>query len=134
MIKISLLTGLAFILAGCATATPGCTAGLMPVVEARLFFGDQIAGGGMVSAAQWQQFLDSEVTPRFPEGFAVLTTSGQWRGSNGVIARETGHELVIIFAPAAAPAPTVDAIRTAYKRRFMQESVLLAESPACAGF
>lgn len=103
-------------------------------MEARLFFGDQIAGGGMIDAAQWQQFIDSEVTPRFPDGFTALTTMGQWRGSNGMIARETGHELVIVHAPLAGTDQKLDEIRAAYKQRYMQESVLLAESLTCAGF
>ena len=104
------------------------------MLEARLFFGDQITGDGTISATQWRQFVDSEVTPRFPDGFTVLTTMGQWSRSDGMIARETGHELVIIFARSAATGEKLDAIRAAYKRRFMQESVLLVESPACAGF
>jgi len=103
-------------------------------MEARLFFGDQIAGSGMVSAAQWQQFVDMEVTPRFPDGFTVLTTMGQWRGDSGMIVRETGHELVIDSVPAAVTAAKLDEIRAAYKQRFMQESVLLSESSVCAGF
>ena len=89
--KFLLLAGLPFMITGCAGAVPSCSGGLMPMMEARMFFGDQIAGGGMVSAAQWQQFVDSEVTPRFPDGFTVLTTLGQWRGAGGMIARETGH-------------------------------------------
>lgn len=121
-------------LTGCAGVVPGCTRGLMPMMEARLFFGDQIAGAGTVSAAQWQQFVDSEVTPRFPDGFTMLTAMGQWRGANGMIARETGHELVIIFVPAAAAAGKLDAIRAAYRQRYMQDSVLLTESSVCAGF
>lgn len=132
--KFIFLTGLAFMLTGCAGIVPGCTGGLMPMMEARLFFGDLIAGGGIISPAQWQQFVDAEVTPRFPEGFTVLTTTGQWRGANGMIARETGHELVIVFAPAAGTRQKLDEIRTAYKQRFIQESVLLAQSSACAGF
>lgn len=132
--KFIFLTGLLFILTGCATAIPGCTGGLSPMMEARLFFGDEIAGRGMVEAAQWQQFVDAEVTPRFPDGFTVLTTTGQWRRPDGMVARETGHELVIIFVPAAGTSQKLDEIRTAYKQRFMQESVLIAESSACAGF
>lgn len=103
-------------------------------MEARLFFGDQIGGGGLISAAQWQLFTDLEVTPRFPDGFTALTTTGQWRGSNGMIAREFGHELVIVYAPVAGTDQKLDEIRAAYKQRYMQESVLLAESPTCAGF
>lgn len=134
MRKFAFLTALAVTLAGCAAVIPGCTGGLMPMTEARLFFGDQIAGGGLVSATQWQQFVDSEVTPRFPDGFTVLTTTGQWRRTDGMIARESGHELVIVFASGVATAAKLDEIRAIYNQRFMQESVLLAESPACAGF
>lgn len=127
------MSGLAFSLAGCAGMVPGCSGGLAPMMEARLFFGDDIAGARMVSAAEWQQFVDAEVTPRFPDGFTVLSTAGQWRRPDGVIARETGHELVIVFSPDAATGPKLAGIRAAYRQHFMQDSVLLAESPACGG-
>lgn len=103
------------------------------MVEARLFFGDQIAGDGAVNAGEWQQFVDQEVTPRFPAGFTVLATTGQWRRPDGTIARETGHELLIILGRSAVADKKLDEIRAAYKRRFMQDSVLLAQAPDCAG-
>jgi hypothetical protein len=104
------------------------------MMEAQVFFGDDIGGGVVVTAGQWLEFMDSEVTPRFPAGFTVVTTAGQWRRADGAIARESGHELVIVFARTAAEEDKLNEIRNAYKRRFMQESVLLAEAPVCAGF
>jgi uncharacterized protein DUF3574 len=80
---------------------------------------------------QWQNFVDEEITSRFPNGFTIIDTQGQWRNRDGVTSRETGHELVIIAADAQTK---LGAIRDAYKRRFMQESVLLVESPVCAAF
>ena len=38
-----------------------------------LFFGTAIKGGGVVTDEQFRAFLDSEITPRFPEGLTVLT-------------------------------------------------------------
>ena len=99
-----------------------------------MFFGDERAGGGVVTAGQWQEFMDSEVTPRFPAGFTVVATAGQWRGADGAITRESGHELIIVFARTAVEENKLNEIRNAYMRRFMQESVLLAEAPVCAGF
>jgi hypothetical protein len=124
----------AFCVSACAGAPPFCPAGLSQMVEAQLFFGDEIPGGGSVSAGQWQEFVDSEVTPRFPAGFTVLVTAGQWRRPDGVIERESGHELLIVFARTPSDAGKLDEIRSAYMRRFRQESVLLAESPVCSRF
>jgi hypothetical protein len=104
------------------------------MMEAQVFFGDEITGGVVVTAGQWQEFIDSEVTSRFPAGFTVLATYGQWRRADGAIMRENGHELVIVFARTAAEENKLNEIRSVYMRRFMQESVLLAEAPVCAGF
>ena len=96
--------------------------------QAELFF------GGSISAAGWQIFIDQEVTPRFPAGFTVIETQGEWRNRMGMISRETGHELLIIFGSAPDVQTKLKDIREAYNRRFVQESVLLEEIPVCAGF
>jgi hypothetical protein len=78
--------------------------------------------------------VDQEVTPRFPDGFTVFETQGQWRNRDGTIARETGHELLIVMARNDQNEERLQAIRDTYRRRFMEESVLLTEAPVCAGF
>ncbi len=125
---------LALLLSACAAAIPACPAGLTPMVRAELFFGDGLPGGGTVSEAEWQEFVDREVTPRFPAGFTVLATFGQWKRVAGSIAREHGHDLVIVFTQSAAEARRINDVRSAYEHRFQQESVLLAEAPVCADF
>jgi hypothetical protein len=107
---------------------PVCSAGLSPLVEAQLFF------GGSIAAEQWRAFMDQEITPRFPDGFTVLVTQGQWRNRDGTISRETGHELLIVMMRSQTGEESLNRVRDAYKRRFMQESVLLAEATVCAGF
>ena len=98
------------------------------IVEAKLFF------GGSIVPEQWRAFLDQEISPRFPDGFTVLETQGQWRNRDGTISRETGHELLIIITRSNTNEEGLNAIRDAYKRRLMQELVLLTELPVCAGF
>ena len=42
-------------------------------------------GGGEVSEEEWRAFLETEVTPRFPDGLTVLTAYGQWRSRSGEV-------------------------------------------------
>lgn len=129
-------------LGGCATtpATTGqgaaaCRAPLKAMTQVDLYFGRNIPSGGEVSDAQWRQFLDEVVTPRFPDGLSVLDVYGQWKSTRtGAIARERSKRLSIIVPDAAAAATQVEAIKAAYKQRFRQESVLQSEAGVCAAF
>lgn len=129
-------------LGGCATtpATTGqgaaaCRAPLKAMTQVDLYFGRNIPTGGEVSDAQWRQFLDEVVTPRFPDGLSVLDVYGQWKSTRtGAIARERSKRLSIIVPDAAAAASEVEAIKAAYKQRFRQESVLQSEAGVCAAF
>jgi len=118
---------------GCAAiAPPACGSGLTPMTQAQLFFGRDIERRATVSDQQWQDFIDQEVTPRFPDGFSVWDVTGQYRDQSRTIVREPGKQ-VLIFTR-TADEPKLNAIRDAYNGRFKQESVLLVQSPVCAGF
>src|ERR1035441_5387891 len=51
-------------------------------VDTRLYFGlgPAEAPEKGVSEAAWREFLDKEVTPRFPAGLSVMEVYGQWQG------------------------------------------------------
>lgn len=106
------------------------------MAQVDLYFGRNIpGGGGEVSDAQWRQFLDEVVTPRFPDGLSVLDVQGQWKSTRtGAIARERSKRLSIIVPDATSAAANFEAIKAAYKQRFRQESVLQSEQPVCAAF
>lgn len=124
-----------FTLAGCAGVAPqACAPGLIRMTQAELFFGRNVPARAPVSEEEWQRFLDEEVTPRFPDGFSVANVSGQYRNSARMIVRESSKELLIVLPGSLADQAKLNAIRDAYKRRFNQESVLLAEQPVCAAF
>jgi hypothetical protein len=124
---------MALALAGCAgLGSNACAPGLERMIQAELFFGRNIAGRAMVSDDEWRQFLDEEVTPRFPAGFSVADIDGQYRNAGGGIVRERSKQLLIVGP--GGEETKLNAIRDAYRRRFNQESVLLVESPVCAAF
>ena len=123
------------LLAGPASAAPrACPAGLRAAVTAELYFGRDIGGVLGVSDVDWKDFLDHEVTPRFPDGLTVSDAEGQWRRADGAVAREPSKRLFLVLAGKPGERARLEAIRAAYKRRFRQESVLLVEQRACVGF
>ena len=91
-----------------------------------LYFGTDKKGGGRVTAEEWDKFLESEVTPRFPGGFTVLEGYGQFKDSGGKIVREASIILVLFYPKKQREAVNlkVEELRTNYKKQFNQESVL----------
>jgi hypothetical protein len=95
-------------------------------VLTELYFGRNKPGGGTVSDAEWQAFADEIVTPRFPEGLTILGAMGQWRGKDGSIAREESKVVVLLYSRKVRRAVNskIEEIRSEYKKRFQQESVM----------
>ena len=91
-----------------------------------LYMGMSIPGGAMVSDEAWERFLAEVVTPQFPDGFTILGGRGQYREASGTIAREPSHVLVFLYKKSdrKAAGVKIEQIRSEYKKRFSQESVL----------
>jgi hypothetical protein len=106
-------------------------------VEAKLYFGlgpaDHLEQG--VSEAQWRDFLDKEVTPRFPDGLSVLDAYGQWNGKNEAAPERLRSKLLVIdFADSSENRAKIEAIRAAWKERTGDQSVLSVIQPAEVSF
>ena len=91
-----------------------------------LYLGMSIPGGGLVADADWEKFLSDVVTPLFPDGFTVLDARGQYREASGKIAKEPSYVLVFLYPRQnrRVSNASVETIRSEYKKRFSQESVL----------
>jgi|RhiMethySRZTD1v2_1073278.scaffolds.fasta_scaffold33036_3 hypothetical protein len=111
-----------------------CQSGAETMKRLELLFGVTRKDGDKISTAEWQSFVDAEVTPRFPEGLTVLRGYGQWRTKHGVIARVTTHVLVVWYKPGSDSEAKIDAIRAAYKAQFTQDSVMRVDSVSCVSF
>lgn len=120
----------------CAFVPPEVEAA--PWVRTELFFGTAKPDGTAVSDEEWDAFLDTEITPRFPEGLTVLEGAGQWQEADGDIIEEQS-KIVVLLYPREAIAESnadIEAIRAAYARAFQQDAVLRADDdrPVCASF
>jgi hypothetical protein len=106
-------------------------------MDTRLYFGlgpaDAPEKG--VSEAAWRDFLDKEVTPRFPAGLSVLDIYGQWQGKQESKPERIRSKVLIVDYPATPQNATkIDAIRVAWKKITGDQSVMKVTEPADVSF
>ena len=127
-------------LAGCgampsaSTAGGACGPGFDAFERDTLFFGRAIPAGGQVSDAQWAGFLDTTVTPAFPQGLTVLDAVGQWRGASGGVVREPSKLVVLLHPRNAKDDAAIANIIDTYRKNFGQEAVLQERQSVCVRF
>ncbi|HEY0449651.1 DUF3574 domain-containing protein [Actinophytocola sp.] len=108
-----------------ATAVPGDA-----YKRTELFFGGSTPDGGVITPAEFELFLDKEVTPAFPDGLTWAEVHGQWMGG-----KEDSYLLIILYPYGDRQANReIEEIRTDYKSQFAQESVLRADSTERVSF
>jgi hypothetical protein len=111
-----------------------CRSPARAMTRLEMLFGTARPNGPPISDEEWAAFVDTEVTPRFPDGLTILRGPGQWRDRDGVLAREQSHIVVIWHKPASRYEADIEAIRAAYQSRFDQESVMRVEGQSCVSF
>lgn len=105
-----------------------------PMVETMLFLG-MARPGGSVSRFEFQQFVETEVAPRWKEGFTILEGQGLWLSEQrGITEREPSRVLVRFHDGSTDASAGVEAIRDAYIRTFEQDAVLRTDRTTCADF
>ena len=112
-----------------------CRDGQKPTQVAELMFGRKIGDRIGVGEAEWNDFVDREITPRFPDGLTVFDAASQWRDKAGnKIVREPSKIVQIVLPGDAEDVARLNEIAEAYKSRFKQQSVGVIVRPACVSF
>jgi hypothetical protein len=117
--------------AGGTTAASDTTAAAKPAASpgesykrTELYFGGNRPDGTPITPADFELFLDKEVTPAFPDGLTWLEAHGQWMGG-----KEDSYVLIILYPFTDRQANReLEEIREDYKDQFDQQSVLRADS------
>ena len=109
-------------------AAPAAKSKQETLTKDELYFGLSKPGGGMISEAQWEQFLNSEITPRFRDGLTVLDGYGQYLNSVGILTREKTKVVILIYSPSPEKNQAINEIIDSYKQKFQQQSVLRVTS------
>jgi Protein of unknown function (DUF3574) len=103
-------------------------------MRTELVFGMSRANGPDITEAEFQSFVDDQVTPRFPDGLTVLSGNGQFRDSRGTIVQEKSKLLILLYPFTRASSKKVDEIRAEYQGMFQQQSVLRVDEEQWVSF
>jgi hypothetical protein len=109
-----------------------CRDGMESWAESRLFMGRGSEDGIVVSEADWEKFLDTEIRKRFPNGFTVIDVGGYWGEGAGASYSEPAKVLLLLHDGSEYDA--VNEIGAAFLEQFNQSSVLRTDSFACLKF
>lgn len=138
--SLALSLALVAILGGCGgvlertRAAPDAAATGAELIRSELYFGRARPGGALVSDAEWEVFVDTQLTPHFPDGLTVLDATGRYRDRAGAVVREPTKVVVLVHPPGSRSRAAIEAVRAAYRQRFDQESVLLVTAAARVSF
>lgn len=114
-------------------AAPTCQVG-EPMVETMLFLG-LARPGGSVSRFEFNTFVETEVAPRWKEGFTILEGQGMWLSEQrNITEHEPSRVLVRFHDGSAAASSDIEAIRNAHIKAFQQDAVLRTDRATCADF
>lgn len=105
----------------------------MTVVQ--LFFGKSIPGRDPLTDAEWSKFAEQTLSVSFPDGFTAYDADGQWFDpATHEIVRERSKVVLVAVPGAKTLARKIDAVSSAYRAQFHQQSVGVIVESACAAF
>ncbi len=97
--------------------------------------GLNVPNRGPVTPKEWEAFLKNTVTPRFPEGFTVYDSYGQWLNEKTrTIVREKSKTIALAVNDDENTKAHIADIMAAYRSQFHQLSVGIVTSHVCAAF
>ncbi|MBX7200488.1 MAG: DUF3574 domain-containing protein [Rhodospirillaceae bacterium] len=105
------------------------------VLQVQMFFGQKDQDGHPISGLAFAKFLETVVTPRFPNGFTVYDGQGQWLDPDTrMLTRESSKILQVHGPDSADIRKLVNEIALAYRKDFHQKTVGLVTNESCASF
>jgi hypothetical protein len=132
-LHLPLLIALSLAASACGGDEAACEVG-SEMHRTELFFGRDRKNAGQVTEEEWQNFVDTSVTPRFKDGLTMYDVDGQYLMENGSLVREDSKVIILLHDGSAAISKDIDTIRDEYKQRFDQESVLRIDAVSCVAF
>jgi hypothetical protein len=103
-------------------------------MRTELLFGLSRHAGPDISEPEFKRFVDEQIVPRFPEGLTIVTGNGRFKDAHGNIVQETSKLLVVLYEFGPQRSEQIEEIRTAYRARFQQQSVLRIDEMQCVSF
>ncbi|AFZ02691.1 DUF3574 domain-containing protein [Calothrix sp. PCC 6303] len=99
-----------------------------------LYFGLSKPTGAKISEFEWQQFLNTVITPGFQEGLTVIDANGQYLNNVGKLTKEKTKLVILIHEKNPSKNKMIQEVIANYKQKFQQESVLQVTSDVKVSF
>lgn len=99
----------------------------------KLYFGLE-KPGGEVAPDEWNNFIASTISPKFPAGLTILDASGQWLNANKGLTKERSKIVEIVHAGSQQEREGIRQIVSQYKSRYQQEAVMEIQQEVRACF
>ncbi len=87
-----------------------------------------------MSGQEWEAFITEFVTPRLSEGLTVIDGYGQWLPPKQALVKENSKIVIFVHKVDGQRENAIEEVRSEYKRRFRQQSVLRVDTPANASY
>lgn len=103
-------------------------------VQTMIYFGMDIPSGGVISDAQFDEFLKETVTKEFPMGLTAYPAYGQMRNADGSIERQKTEVVVLVHEQTEANLEAVRKVVDAYRSEFGKPQVMQTTSAVDVAF
>jgi Protein of unknown function (DUF3574) len=99
-------------------------------VRTELYFGTA-RPDGVVTEEAFREFVDEQVTPRFPDGLTLIKGDGQFRSDGSAVIKEQSFVLILLYPYDMLDEGIrrIEHIRGLYKEKFDQLSVVRVDAP-----
>ncbi len=97
-------------------------------LQTMIYFGMDIPSGGVISDAQFDEFLKETVTKEFPMGLTAYPAYGQMRNADGSIERQKTEVVVLVHEQTDANKAAVKKVIEAYRAQFDEPQVMRTTS------
>ncbi len=94
-----------------------------------LYLGREMPGGGTVSDADFQGFLEQVVTKEFPQGMTVFDGYGQMQNDDGNIVKQSTKAVLLVHKRGDAVNASIGRVIDSYRERFGGPQVMHTTTP-----
>lgn len=95
----------------------------MKMQKTELFMGFE-KPGGEVTEEEFNSFIETVVSPLFPDGLTILDGEGYWKSPERGLIKEHSKVLILLHDGEDESIKNIEKIRDTYKTLFNQDSVL----------
>ncbi|WP_421908354.1 DUF3574 domain-containing protein [Methanolacinia petrolearia] len=104
-------------------------------ISYEIYFGLSRPDGTTITETDWDNFVNEEIVPCFPEGFTIVDSKGYWQDYSTNVTIAENSKIVIIYGGfSEEDIQKIIDLKNIYKEEFEQDSVMLVVSSSFVSF